>query len=73
MILIIIFSITTKISNTFFLEYFKKLIDIFDNKGEYFDLDLEVIYGKCFLKNMTLVDKLGITQFIASLPEISDI
>ena len=62
-----------KISNTFFLEYFKKLIDIFDNKGEYFDLDLEVIYGKCFLKNMTLVDKLGITQFIASLPEISDI
>jgi hypothetical protein len=62
-----------KISNTFFLEYFKKLITIFENKGDYFDLDLEVIYGKCFFKNMTLVDKMGITQLIASLPEVSDI
>jgi hypothetical protein len=62
-----------KISNTFFLDYFKKLIDIFENKGEYFDLDLEVIYGKCFFENMTLVDSLGITQLIASLPEISNI
>jgi hypothetical protein len=62
-----------KISKTFFLEYFKKLISIFENKGDYFNLDLEVIYGKCFFKNMTLVDKMGITQLIASLPEVSDI
>jgi hypothetical protein len=47
--------------------------DIFKNKYEYFDLDLEVIYGKCFLENMTLVDNLGITQLISCWPEISNI
>jgi hypothetical protein len=62
-----------KISNNFFSDYFLKLIEIFENKGQYFDLDLEVIYGKCFLKQMSLVDNLGITQLIAVLSEITDI
>jgi len=62
-----------KISKTFLSDYFFKLIDIFENKGEYFDMDLEVIYGKCFLENMTLVSNLGITQLIACLPEVSNI
>ena len=62
-----------KISNSFFSDYFLKLIEIFENKGQYFDLDLEVIYGKCFLKQMSLVDNLGITQLIAVLSEITDI
>ena len=62
-----------KISKTFFSEYFLRVNDIFKNKYEYFDLDLEVIYGKCFLENMTLVDNLGITQLISCWPEISNI
>jgi hypothetical protein len=62
-----------KISNKFLQDYFFKLIDIFENKGKYFDLDLEVIYGKCLLEHMTLVDKLGVTQLISCWPEISNI
>jgi hypothetical protein len=62
-----------KISNSFLTEYFMKLIDIFENKHHYFGLDLEVIYGKCFFKNMTLSNKLGVTQLISCWPEISNI
>lgn len=62
-----------KISKNFLPEYFLKLIDIYENKGDYFNLDLEVIYGKCFLENMTLVDKLGVTQLISCWPEKSKI
>uniref|UniRef100_A0A6C0JHV5 Glycosyl transferase family 1 domain-containing protein n=1 Tax=viral metagenome TaxID=1070528 RepID=A0A6C0JHV5_9ZZZZ len=62
-----------KISNNFLPEYFLKLIDIYENKGDYFNLDLEVIYGKCFLENMKLVDKLGVTQLISCWSEKSKI
>jgi hypothetical protein len=62
-----------KISNNFLQDYFFKLIHIFENKEKYFDLDLEVIYGKCLLKDMTLVDKLGVTQLISCWPEINNI
>jgi hypothetical protein len=62
-----------KISNNFLQDYFFKLIYIFENKGKYFDLDLEVIYGKCLLDHMTVVDKLGVTQLISCSHEISNI
>lgn len=62
-----------KISRNFFPEYFSKLIEIFENKGKYFSLDLEVIYGECFLDNMSLINNLGITQVISCFPEISNI
>jgi len=62
-----------KISSSFFPEYFLKLINIFENKSEYFDLDLEVIYGKIFSENMTLIDNLGLTQVLSCWSEISNI
>jgi hypothetical protein len=51
-------------------EYFNTEEELF---RVYFDLDLEVIYGKCFLEDITLVNNLGITQLIAVLSEISNI
>jgi len=62
-----------KISKTFLPKYFSELIHIFENRGDYFDLDLEVIYGKTFLKDMTLIENLGITQIISCWNEISNI
>jgi hypothetical protein len=60
-----------KISNTFMIEYFNKLDNIFRNKEEYNILDLEVIFGFVFSENMTLVNNLGITQYISCWNEIT--
>jgi hypothetical protein len=62
-----------KISKTYVFEYFLKLINIFYKKGDFFDMDLEVIYGKIFLQNMTLVEELGVTQVFSCWNVIDNI
>ena len=62
-----------KLSNAFLEEYFLKLMNIFENRGDFFNLDLEVIYSIHFSDNITLKDKLGITQIFSCWNKINDI
>ena len=62
-----------KISSDFITNYFKTIRDIFKNKEKYYNLDLEVIIGAVFLDDMTLVNNLGITQFLSCWDQIDNI
>jgi len=54
-----------KLPNHFLPEFFNTLLDIYYNKQNYFNKDLEVIFSEKFEKYTTLVDTLGITQIFS--------
>ena len=54
-----------KLTNNFLPTYFSELLDVYSNRDKYYEKDLEVIFSEKFIKHITLVDELGITQNFA--------
>jgi len=62
-----------KLNKNFLSFYFNNLIDILYNKTQYYNKDLEVIFGYKFKNDMTLVDTLGLTQRYSCWKHIDEI
>ena len=62
-----------KININFINKLFDSLQIIFDNKEQYTQYDLEVIFSMIFKDDFTLIDHLGLTQNISVWNDKSDI